>query len=1479
MGSKKKSIDPKYSTSLILFLMIVFSIITVVNFTFLDESSSTVAIDSLSVEKNREDGLEIEYKPPIFSLQTFQQPRILFIVGNPSSLSTDYDIPFLDYMTSNLNFTVSIHDDDNSYTYEDYDAIVISRTIGESGTVDSLINASIPIFTMECYNYDVFQLGNGRSYDSEYERIYILNTNHFITQGFSLGSLDVYTDQYRLEFLENYDEIGEEVEIVSLAQRRSYSTEERTLVVLDKGEKAWDLSIAPERRAYWGAVDGRRLSGDGWTLWNKTLQWILYDDLPGEAIIRLDVTDLDTRNVPNARVNLTNSLNSLQSWSQNTSNDGYTTFTNIPFGYYNLTVEFEDSINDSLTFLEIAGERTYKMDPYFELTVQVDEYVDNFPPVITNIYFTPDNNTGGNFSADIYDISSLTTVNLSLTVRNVTNGEVLRDSSYKMVTEGSNYYYNDTALDSFQNKQINVTCNITAIDLAGNTEISDNYFFTLGDIIAPTINDYNVTDYENGTLMFYANISDDQSLVTEVILRINDSFIEMNLNASGFWIYTTNAYYGITLNYSIYSAVDSVRNENNTPTPNFGLITPVDTVEPLIWGVSDTFGTHDNGYVEFNAYIRDWTDYQSGLNISEVQIIIETNGLSNTTYNILASGEETFTFEYTFDYNNSIRYWITASDKAGNINPGFQHGPFVIDDNAIPQVTFKGKEFGNGTVEFNATVTDWPNNQTTVYLHYTQDYFSTWTNISMINISENYFVQQIQAFDYNRYEVWYYITAYDPSSNIFIPTPDQYLKIDLTDKVLPEVTFTIANSSENDGEITITAWAIDSYGRRHYINNTFYINFTTSEGTLPFEMEYDAFNFYIYSNSFKYGKQVTILVSTMDEAGNIGQTNRTIIIGDFAPPKIERWGINEYQNGTVTIWAEVEEGPNGSGLPEDNSSILVEYVFLSLYLQEMVWNGSKNFFTYTVSGFKPDNAFTYRITAIDKNNNSYTTEWIQESILDQTPPTYTSFGYSETLVNHSYTQLEFWIDASDTFGSLEEVMLLIDCLNGTDWLNHTYEMQYNGSYYTCSLQLTCNRSFNYHIRISDKALNTIEIGNTSLRSYWGPVVIEANIKQISENELIVWANISDYGSGVAEVILEYELIPYGGSGGSTVGINQVNTSTMDFNGSVYLTTITLKKSGTFTWRIIARDSLNQFYQSFSSTEPYFFNIPANTIEWSELIPLLVVVGVIPVVLITFSLMVRKRRQTRIRTKRSKQKEILDRSSDIFSLRVVICRNRFGLAFYTENFMGGGQDEDMIAGLTTAMTSMVTDIAQREINSGEFDILEREGFSILSYHGDYTTISLISEEKLSSFMKMKMRELVHQIESQIAKEELEPLIDLDSDLRERTKNLVYEKLSVGLLRPLTVDFELLTEKKNYFKKNEQKWFEYVSDIPSFIDAQLVFYAMTLITSLTVHGIPLVKVFRFLEDCYNLGVIRNLSEAEIRFFGPDSSSSEPDLLTTE
>jgi hypothetical protein len=274
---------------------------------------------------------------------------------------------------------------------------------------------------------------------------------------------------------------------------------------------------------------------------------------------------------------------------------------------------------------------------------------------------------------------------------------------------------------------------------------------------------------------------------------------------------------------------------------------------------------------------------------------------------------------------------------------------------------------------------------------------------------------------------------------------------------------------------------------------------------------------------------------------------------------------------------------------------------------------------------------------------------------------------------------------------------------------------------------------------------------------------------------------------------------------------------------------------------------------------YAFRMPISDINWSEIIPLLILVSIIPMALLIFTLFVRKRRQIKNRNKILKQREILERFSDVISLRAIICRNHHGLAFYTENFVGGGQDEDMVAGLTTAMSSLVSDVTQRQIKPGEFDALEREGFSILSYHGSFTTISLLSDAKMSSFMKEKMSELIEQIEKNFTQKELEGVIS--AELRLRAKNYVYDILPVGLLKPLMIDMEQFQKKSNQFTKQERNWWLLTKDIPSFKEAQQVFYAFTFLSNLTLKGITQADAFRYLEHCYELKVVRKVPEDEL------------------
>ncbi|MFX0124595.1 MAG: hypothetical protein ACFFAE_13265 [Candidatus Hodarchaeota archaeon] len=1046
---------------------------------------------------------------PFLDIQSSQNPHILFIVNDITSLHTDYDKPFIDFINKTLRFNVTLHDDNNSYSYEGYDAIVISDS-SLAGEVSSLANASIPILIMEPFTYSDFRLATGRGSSSGETDYYIMNSNHYITKNETFETFTtIYSSSGIIQFMKGFGSEPPVSEIESLARRTIPNANERTLITLDKGKKDWYNMSAAERRTFWGATQGTIFNQKGWELWNKTLRWILYDDINGSATVNIKVKDRVNWDVPNAEVNLTNIFDLNQKFSQNTSIEGKTTFTNIPYGSYNLTVEFEE--NTTFSLHDIIGQQTFDLTPIFNFTVNIGEFVDNKPPTISDIGFTPSNRT---FRANISDDIVLTSVNISLTATNISH-TIKRN--HTMVTIDGIIYFNNTVAKSLS--AVNITYNITAIDIAGNTRISENHSFLLGDLTPPMIHEYNVIDYENGTLQFYANITDKQSDVQDpVILRINDSFVEMHLNASGYWVYRTQAYYDITLNYTIWSANDSVGNENGTReyslSPNFRLITPKDAVEPHIWEVTDTFAVHENGYVEFTSYVEDWNEFQSGTNISSVQLTLSVNG-ETTSYIMTPIGPISYYYEFTFNFEDTFYYWVNASDLAGNINPGIVHGPFVIDDNSIPIiVTLRAEEWGNGTVDFYAEVIDWPNNETTAFISYTQYWFDTpWPNKTMNVITESQFNARVTNKEFQLQDIWYYVTIVDSFDNSYEQTLDQSRNITVTDKVPPIITYSIDNSILKDGEITVTAYATDEFSFSNFVNNTFYINISSDSTSIDTTMDYDPFyRNWFKTHSFPYEEEVDITIRVRDDSGNLGIIDISIIINDYAPPNIKPLEPIIYQNGTVTIWTEVVEGDYGSGLTE----VTISYIRDNIrYDAIMVQNNSASFYEYSISGFKPGQTFAYQITALDKNNNLNVTNLKTVYIPDLTPPIYKAFDYSAEIINHTITNLQFWAEVEDPFGNIAGVNISINYYSNFQWLNWTSVMLYNGSHYVYSTQLICESPFIYFLKTYDEALNvnttpifnlkTLNFRPTTASSYG----VEFNLTELNPGEVRFWIQLND----------------------------------------------------------------------------------------------------------------------------------------------------------------------------------------------------------------------------------------------------------------------------------------------------------------------------------------------------------------------------------
>ena len=146
-------------------------------------------------------------------------------------------------------------------------------------------------------------------------------------------------------------------------------------------------------------------------------------DLPtlaGNATVRVNVYDLDNLNVSNAKVVLTNSYNQSLTWIQNTSDSGFTIFTNLPYAYYNITVEYQSSTNNSLSYLKILSNSSYCLNPTFIFNISISEYSDHNPPVIFSVFYENQSilfNNASTFFAEVWDEGSFLEVKLNLTVK------------------------------------------------------------------------------------------------------------------------------------------------------------------------------------------------------------------------------------------------------------------------------------------------------------------------------------------------------------------------------------------------------------------------------------------------------------------------------------------------------------------------------------------------------------------------------------------------------------------------------------------------------------------------------------------------------------------------------------------------------------------------------------------------------------------------------------------------------------------------------------------------------------------------------------------------------------------------------------------------------------------------------------------------------------------------------------------------------
>jgi hypothetical protein len=1344
----------------------------------------------------------ISPKNPSFSLQPFQTPNILFIVADETLPHSNLDQPFYEFLTTNLSYTVTYHDGNNSYDHSSYDAIVISDSIYGSTNVTSLENVSIPILTMEKETWDIFNLGTGRAASLQQE-LWIDNTSHYITNQSTVGLLPVYNMTAELNYIKGYNALLPSSDIFPLGLVGSKTPDKHygTLVALDKGGRDFTgIDTTAERIAFLGTSQGEYLNLDGWKLWNNTIKWILYDDDNGNATINVNTVDFNGNPVSNANVTLVNSFNPTNFTTQYTDENANTTFTNISFGNYDILAKNDlvpDSLNTTYVTQEIVGARTFHRKALFNYVITLKFSLDILPPLVENISFQK---IGYIFYIDVFDIDQLDAVLLNMTVYNTSNylTPYISPKNYTMRhqlgTQGdSGTYFNDTALDSLNHTEVEVLFNFIVNDTFGYTTVTPIQSLFLEDLDAPIIHGYNVTDYGNGTLEFYANITDYSGIQDHISLSINRTLVPMHPNGSNLWTYRTQYSYGDFLNYTIYSANDTVGNENGSKlypiAIGIGKISVSDSTPPQIYWITP-YAAHDEGMVEWYVRINETTTLQSGLDIDSVNITISVNSGSNITQPMIDLGAYYFIYSDTFNFSDIIEFWINASDWVGNFRT--EHAVFEINDTALPLVTFSAIEFGNGTVEFIATVIDWPHNITIVFAY--ENSTGIWKKYSLDNITNILYVGSYNNFSYVNRDLFYYVEAKDGAGNNNTLIQIKYLL--LTDVISPAINLDIENSPSIDGQITIRALGIDTWGSSKYVTNPFYVNITHQGITTTYEMEQEII-YHVSTHSFTFGDQITIKVWTNDNAGNQGVTSTSITVSDLSPPKILDWGIVEYQNGNISIWAKVIENSSGSGLFINNTSVKLEYIFIEVNEEIMVIKEDDTYW-YTLSGFAPGKAFTYRISVIDNNGNFNNTGWNAVSILDKTPPSCHGFGYQDIPLNHTSSQLIFWVNATDSFGSIQGVEITLSYQSNSQRINETYSMTYEGeSVYTYSTILRFNTSFSYSIRIFDSnETNSIIVYEEELKTYYGPVIYQSDLVWLSKNKVLVWANVSDWGT--PEVYFEYELVS--SSTGGTASLKKEflgHTVMMTFNGTLYTARVTFSEEGVLQWRVIASDVDNALNWINSWQESTF--TPNGSLTLDDIILPIILVAIVPILLIITILAIRRRYEEYTTEKREMIQQYNEKLSFISNIYAILVSTDVGIPIYSISNLLYQADESLnlaFSGLSVSMSDFLESFQSQILETyqpeGTNDVAELIRMSVIEQHKIQILIVASPSVRIFIFMMKKPTEFIRETFLKVIKDLETQLVlpDLgivDEGLIEpQTQQIIMKTIPLPLFRTIAID---------------------------------------------------------------------------------------------
>ncbi|MHA2238740.1 MAG: hypothetical protein ACXAB2_10290, partial [Candidatus Hodarchaeales archaeon] len=218
--------------------------------------------------------------------------------------------------------------------------------------------------------------------------------------------------------------------------------------------------------------------------------------------------------------------------------------------------------------------------------------------------------------------------------------------------------------------------------------------------------------------------------------------------------------------------------------------------------------------------------------------------------------------------------------------------------------------------------------------------------------------------------------------------------------------------------------------------------------------------------------------------------------------------------------------------------------------------------------------------------------------------------------------------------------------------------------------------------------------------------------------------------------------------------------------------------------------------------------------------------------------VNRRRKARIEVKRFAELTIERGFEDIKSIRLIIARHQSGLQFYSEKTIAELQtDTDALSGMSAAMSSFMEELSEsmtaqseEEPERDKIELMSREGLHMQIWHGNYSSLIIISEIQLPDYFQTRLKLLGNELEGKF-KNELQDFYSSDQIPSTVVKKMVRKYVPLHYFCAFVLNEGVLTLDSIKFSRKEKKMLDEMKKVMFTIEGANYFFSEQIISHLS------------------------------------------------